>query len=518
MPIRVIKAPPERQDKLTQSEPSSLQTVGDFLRAASQPLSYLREIGEGNFLPTQAELESRGVSPVDMSMALFNPFDHAYAFGAEMDLFDDPNMGSSSRDPNVAYSTMGPIASLLLGSTSNRAQRIAQAPQLQEAANTLKKYGAAGLNSLDQSVRRKLREGAELLPDDLKSALGVFDDFDSSAARIGDELSDALPRYGYSPDSDQYFDPYRFSEWLKSNNPKLVLDYQAGNINSPEMSRAFREFSDQLLTSYRGVGVPIQDLERAKDAVVNPRGTAHHIYGEGRYSSPDLSMAAGYGGQGSVARVKSAAFPENARTTDMAFGLDNMYKEGSAHIGSSRPGEYLFMTGAEGKPLRGQENLDAISRAGQYDNLGSINIDRVPYRYGMIDKQGVRVTRSPMKNVHGRTVAPSSIGDFHIEDIVGVQDAQNLVRPTIFNRDLITGLDVSGANRGFDKFTAFDGSKALQDYTQGALFLPHEQLAGGLGLVSLDDLRKAGYTIPTKYGHGGKMRVNKTRPMRVMKR
>lgn len=509
MPIRVMKAPPERQDKLTQDEPSTLQSVGDFFRAASQPLSYFREIGEGNFLPTQAELESRGVSPVDMAMALFNPFDHIYAFGAEMDWFDDPNMGSSSRDPNLSYATMGPIASMLLGSTANRAQRIAQSPQLQEAANTLKKYGITGLNALDSYAMSKIREGA--LPDELASALDLFSDYRSRAAQIGNDLSAAMPGNEYSFSSDQNFNPFRFSEWLTVNNPKLVFDYQAGNINSPEMSRAFREFSDQLLTNYRGVGVPIQDLERAKDAVLNPRSTAGHIYGAGRYSSPDLALASGYGSSGSVARVKSASFPENARTSDMAVGLDNMYREGSTWAGSSNPGAYLFTRGADGNRLFGQENTNAIIETLNRNQPGRIEVDRVPYRFGMSDHAGVRVTRFPREN------APRGIGNFHIEDIVGADDALSLVRPTLFNRDLISGLRASSAHDRPERFSGYDGAKALQDYMEGALFYPHEQLAGGLGLVSLEDLVKSGYNIPTRYSQGGKMRVNKAQPMRVMK-
>ena len=510
MPIRVIKSPPESQDAIRQGGSSTIQSIGDFLRAASQPVSYFREIGEGNFLPTQAELESRGVSPVDMAMALFNPFDHLYATGAEMDLFNDPNYGSSSRDPRLDYATMGPVASMLLGSTANRAQRIARAPKLQKAANILKGYGIKGLDAISPGTLRRVKESAKgALPADLSDALDVFADLDSKAYQIGDDIHSAMPDSDFRIPSDQTFSPYAFSEWLKSNNPKLILDYQAGSQNSPEMSRAFKDFSDQLLTSYRGVGVPIDDINKARDAVVNPRGTSHHIYGEGRYSSPSLDMASGYGSKGSVARVKSGDFPINSKTSDMAYGLDNMYREGTAFGAKSRPGDYIYMKDAAGNRLYGQDNLDALALAAKNDMTSRMNIDMVPYRYGLRDEQMVRVTRTPTQPMR-------SSMDFKLEDIVGTQDATSLARPTLFNEDAIRGSRISKGNKGSG--LRGDGSVALQDYTEGAYFRPSEQLAGGLGLVSLEDLQKLGYTIPTKYLQGGRIKPIKKYPMKVMKK
>ena len=83
---------PKKDDKLKQGKEKSYFDYGaDLLRALSQPLNYSREIGEGNYLPNQAELEAKGISPMESVIALANPADHIYAALAESGVINDPN-------------------------------------------------------------------------------------------------------------------------------------------------------------------------------------------------------------------------------------------------------------------------------------------------------------------------------------------------------------------------------------------------------------------------------------------
>lgn len=111
---------PQRDDKLKQGEERSVAEKGaDVLRALSQPLNYMREVGEGNYVPTQAELESKGISPMEQVGALANPMDHIYAALAEADVIDDPNY---AKEDGVSYGSPA-LLSLITGSAPQRVSK-----------------------------------------------------------------------------------------------------------------------------------------------------------------------------------------------------------------------------------------------------------------------------------------------------------------------------------------------------------------------------------------------------------
>ncbi len=106
-------APPPREDKLTQDERSYFEMGADILRGLAQPLNYMREISEGNYVPTQAELESEGISAMESVLALANPADHIYAALAAEGMIDDPNY---KKEDGMTYGTPGLLG--LVGGTA----------------------------------------------------------------------------------------------------------------------------------------------------------------------------------------------------------------------------------------------------------------------------------------------------------------------------------------------------------------------------------------------------------------
>ena len=140
MPIRVIKSPPKSQDRLTQGEePGFGEYASRFLRSLSQPINYMREIGEGNYLPTQAELESKGISPMEQAGALANPMDHIYAALAEADVIDDPNY---AKEDGVSYGSAA-LLSLITGSAPQKVSK-----GLDKSIKALKEAGIKNFGKL----------------------------------------------------------------------------------------------------------------------------------------------------------------------------------------------------------------------------------------------------------------------------------------------------------------------------------------------------------------------------------
>lgn len=132
---------PKRDDKLKQGEEKSYFGYGaDLLRALSQPLNYAREIGEGNYLPNQAELEAKGISPMESVIALANPADHIYAALAGAGVINDPNYKSDGD----AKQGSPVLAGLLAGSAANKLSRAVPDQKL------LDEYVESGRYMLDQ--------------------------------------------------------------------------------------------------------------------------------------------------------------------------------------------------------------------------------------------------------------------------------------------------------------------------------------------------------------------------------
>ena len=110
-----LKKTPKEEPKISQGRDRTYgEMAADFLRALSQPRNYSREIMEGEFLPTQLELE-RGIdpNPIDNVISLINPADHIYAALAMEGIIDDPNY---KKEDGMTYGTPGLLG--LLGGTA----------------------------------------------------------------------------------------------------------------------------------------------------------------------------------------------------------------------------------------------------------------------------------------------------------------------------------------------------------------------------------------------------------------
>ena len=141
-------APPPREDKLTQDERSYFEMGADILRGLAQPLSYMREISEGNYVPTQVELESEGINPMDAVIALANPADHIYASLAEQGLISDPNY---QRDDNLTTGSPG-LLGLVAGSAPTRVAKVAEDTfDLVKGARNLDNPNASTIQALNLS-------------------------------------------------------------------------------------------------------------------------------------------------------------------------------------------------------------------------------------------------------------------------------------------------------------------------------------------------------------------------------
>ena len=142
-----LNVPPPREDRLTQAERSYFEMGADILRGLAQPLSYMREVGKGNYIPTQAELESQGINPMDAVIALANPADHIYAALAAEGLISDVNYQG---DDNVTQGSPG-LAALLTGSTPTRVAKVAEDTfDLVKTARNLDNPNASTIQALNR--------------------------------------------------------------------------------------------------------------------------------------------------------------------------------------------------------------------------------------------------------------------------------------------------------------------------------------------------------------------------------
>ena len=293
MPIRVIKSPPpQRQDRLTQAEePGFAEYATRFLRGLSQPINYMREIGEGNYLPTQAELEASGISPMEQVVALANPADHIYATLAMAGEIDDPNYDNQ-------YST----AALLGLVTGSAGQRVPKA--LEKTVKLLRDKGVKTTSDIQNvlmstkaepviSELKKIREKASEMGRHLNPITGeAYDDYIFSGnLRTGAEGSDVNiknPILNYMVETD----------------PDALLNFSPEKFDSGYFDKTLQNFADEYLTGFRAVKA--SDADQAKKFITNPigSGAGGRNSGAGLYSgtkdvfrSPDIiaQQAKGYG-------------------------------------------------------------------------------------------------------------------------------------------------------------------------------------------------------------------------------
>tara|TARA_R110002012_G_scaffold215197_1_gene386289 strand:+ start:120 stop:2066 length:1947 start_codon:yes stop_codon:yes gene_type:complete len=276
-----LTAPPQRGDKLRQGEERSVAEKGaDVLRALSQPLNYMREVGEGNYVPTQAELESKGISPMEQVGALANPMDHIYAALAEADVIDDPNY---AKEDGVSYGSPA-LLSLITGSAPQRVSK-----GLDKSIKVLKEAGiknfgelnSKDINSLSESAKEAAKDVARVVENSnqlgkaLRSETGLDREF----------ITNTDPSFGlrnYIMDLD--------SPVIRQYDPNKPLESDPFIRDMLNMDSDL--FARDYLTSYRGVVA--ENPSQAEHFMVDPGGLGNRAMGEGVYTSQDIDTSMGY--------------------------------------------------------------------------------------------------------------------------------------------------------------------------------------------------------------------------------
>lgn len=272
-----IPRPAKKDDALKQAEERSFSDYGyDFLRALSQPLNYMREIGEGNYLPNQAELEARGISPMESVAALANPADHIYAALAASDIIDDKNFKSKD---GVSYGSPG-LLSLLTGSSPQKVSK-----NLEKSIQALKDAGIKSFTELRYKDLSKFPEEVKNAAKDVAQVVDNSQRFLSDLAKeVGEGSSEKINR--------------AMANYVMEKNPSIMATYDP---NSPIGKNPFLQsmldtdaelFSRNYLTSYRGVGA--KDADQARKFLVSTKGSGDRALNEGIYSTDDIQTAMSY--------------------------------------------------------------------------------------------------------------------------------------------------------------------------------------------------------------------------------
>jgi len=219
----------------------------DFLRALSQPRNYSREIMEGEFLPTQLELErGMGRNPIDNVVALANPFDHIYATLAMAGVIDDPNYDNE-------YSS----AALLGLVTGSAGQKVPKA--LEKTVNLLKKEGVKTYSDI-RSVLGKNKDSAVL--NELKAIKDKAMEFSKHAREItGKAYDDVVTKTGMSPFG--YGSPAKIetaaTNYMIESDPDALLKFTPEKFDAGDFDKPMQNFAEEYLTSFRAVRASDQD-------------------------------------------------------------------------------------------------------------------------------------------------------------------------------------------------------------------------------------------------------------------
>ena len=264
--FRVIKkyqnggVAPDNGPKISQGRDRSYAEMAvDFLRALSQPRNYSREIMEGEFLPTQLELErGMGPNPIDQVVALANPFDHIYATLAMAGVIDDPNYDNE-------YSS----AALLGLVTGSAGQRVPKA--LEKTVDLLRKEGVKTY----KDIRRVLvnnKDNAVL--NELKSIKDKAMEFSKHASQITEKAyEDVARKTGMSPFG--YGSPAKIetaaTNYMIESDPDALLKFTPEKFDAGDFDKTMQNFAEEYLTSFRSVRA--SDSEDAVKFLTDPIGT-----------------------------------------------------------------------------------------------------------------------------------------------------------------------------------------------------------------------------------------------------
>ena len=274
---------PQRDDRLQQDDRSYTDMGVDVLRALSQPLNYMREIGQGNYVPTQAELEGSGVSAMEGVAALANPFDHVYATLAMAGVIDDPNYDNE-------YSS----AALLGLVTGSAGEKVPKA--LEKTVKLLREEGVKSYGDILPALRKnKDSEAIKELSDLKDKAI----DFSKHIQKFGHDA------YSQAKSSA----PQGLSTWgtggsavnaalnfMIESEPDALMKFTPEKFDAGAFDASMQKFADQYLTGFRSVKA--KDEANAIKYITNPIGTGHGgmNLGPGLYHGTRSSQISGTDG------------------------------------------------------------------------------------------------------------------------------------------------------------------------------------------------------------------------------
>jgi len=286
-----LTAPPQKDDKLRQGEERSVADKGkDVLRALSQPLNYMREVGEGNYVPTQAELESKGISPMEQVGALANPMDHIYATLAMAGVVDDQNFDNENS-----------TAALLGLVTGSAGQRVPKA--LEKTVKLLRDEGVKTTSDIKKALASTK---AEPVVNELKKIKEKASQFSSHVLDVVDKPFDAARAFGIEQGSSgntvNLYLPA--TNYMIEKDPDALLNFSPEKFDAGYFDKTMQRFADDYLTGFRAVKAGSAD--NAKRYITNSigSGAGGRNSGPGLYSgtnevfrSPDIKsqQASGYG-------------------------------------------------------------------------------------------------------------------------------------------------------------------------------------------------------------------------------
>lgn len=292
-----LAVPPQKDDKLRQGEERSVAEKGaDVLRALAQPINYMREVGEGNYVPTQAELEAKGISPMEQAIALANPADHVYAALASSDVVNDPNYRS---EDGVSYGSPG-LVSLIAGSAPQRVSR-----DLDKSIKVLKEAGIKTFGELNSKDLSSLSETAREAAKDVARVV-------ENANKLGPALRNetGLNREFITPGTQV---PFNLRNYLMNDGSAAVLQYDPSKpLSSDPFMKDMLDYNSDLfsrdyLTSYRGVTA--ENADQAAHFLNNPGGTGGRVMGDGVYVTQDLDLASRYATPGISDQIGAGSLP-----------------------------------------------------------------------------------------------------------------------------------------------------------------------------------------------------------------
>ena len=297
----------------------------DLLRALSQPRNYAREIKEGEFLPTQLELDrGKETNPIDDVVALANPFDHVYATLAMAGVVDDPNYDNE-------YST----AALLGLVTGSAGQKVPKA--LEKTVGFLRDEGVKSYSD----ISRALKSGKA---NDIVKELSVLKDkaveFSRHTLPITQKAyKDVISSVPGRTTSGAGNIKTAATNFMIESDPDALLKFTPESFEAGAFDESMRRFADEYLTSFRSVRA--SNPEDAIKYITNPIGTGRggRNLGAGLYQgtkasqlkTPDAGRRPGYGDHLGAIRIAPQIGGSRSSASQIIKDIQEQELLGSPH-------------------------------------------------------------------------------------------------------------------------------------------------------------------------------------------